>query len=80
MGIRGPPPPPAETSARPARPLPTQAGLAMLARGGNAVDAAVATAITLAVVAPVSNGIGPDLFAIVWGPSLIHISEPTGPD
>ena len=48
------------------QPLAAQAGLAMLARGGNAVDAAVATAITLTVVEPVSNGIGSDLFAIVW--------------
>src|SRR5512147_609966 len=48
------------------QPLATQAGLAMLARGGNAVDAALATAITLTVVEPVSNGIGSDLFAIVW--------------
>ena len=51
------------------QPLATQAGLAMLARGGSAVDAAIATAITLAVVEPVSNGIGSDLFAIVWGGS-----------
>jgi gamma-glutamyltranspeptidase/glutathione hydrolase len=48
------------------QPLATQAGIAMLARGGNAVDAALATAITLTVVEPCSNGIGSDLFAIVW--------------
>ncbi len=48
------------------QPLATQAGLAMLARGGNAVDAALATAITLTVVEPCSNGIGSDLFAILW--------------
>ncbi len=48
------------------QPLATQAGVAMLARGGNAVDAALATAITLTVVEPCSNGIGSDLFAIVW--------------
>src|ERR671938_156253 len=48
------------------QPLATQAGIAMLSRGGNAMDAALATAITLTVVEPVSNGIGSDLFAIVW--------------
>ncbi len=48
------------------QPLAVQAGLAMLHRGGNAVDAALATAIALTVVEPVSNGVGSDLFAIVW--------------
>lgn len=48
------------------QPLAAQAGLAMLVRGGNAVDAALATAIALTVVEPTTNGIGSDLFAIVW--------------
>ena len=48
------------------QPLAVQAGIAMLARGGNAVDAALAAAMTLTVVEPCSNGIGSDLFAIVW--------------
>ncbi len=47
------------------QPLATQAGIAMLQRGGNAIDAALATAITLTVVEPCSNGAGSDLFAIV---------------
>ena len=48
------------------QPLATQAGIAMLRAGGNAVDAALATAIALTVVEPCSNGVGSDLFAIVW--------------
>ncbi len=48
------------------QPLAAQAGLQMLVRGGSAVDAALAAAITLTVVEPTSNGIGSDAFAIVW--------------
>lgn len=48
------------------QPLAAQAGLAMLQQGGNAIDAAIATAITLTVVEPISNGLGSDAFALVW--------------
>jgi gamma-glutamyltranspeptidase / glutathione hydrolase len=47
-------------------PLAAQAGLALLERGGNAIDAAVAVAATLAVVEPTMNGVGGDLFGLVW--------------
>ncbi|VBA41768.1 Putative gamma-glutamyltransferase YwrD [Mycobacterium attenuatum] len=54
------------------QPLAAQAGLRMLAQGGNAVDAVLATAITLTLVEPVSNGIGSDAFAIVWDGGQLH--------
>jgi gamma-glutamyltranspeptidase/glutathione hydrolase len=47
-------------------PLAAQAGATILARGGNAVDAAVATNAVMGVVEPMMNGIGSDLFAIVY--------------
>ncbi|SCG78180.1 gamma-glutamyltranspeptidase / glutathione hydrolase [Micromonospora echinaurantiaca] len=53
-------------------PLAAAAGLAVLRRGGNAVDAALATAITLTVVQPPSNDIGGDLFALVWDGERLH--------
>lgn len=47
------------------QPLAAQAGLEMMRLGGNAVDAALASAIASTVVEPCSNGIGGDAFAIV---------------
>jgi gamma-glutamyltranspeptidase/glutathione hydrolase len=54
------------------QPLAAQAGLQMLAAGGSAVDAILATAITLTLVEPVSNGIGSDAYAIVWDGKQLH--------
>jgi gamma-glutamyltranspeptidase/glutathione hydrolase len=54
------------------QPLAAQAGLTMMMKGGNAVDAILATAITLTVVEPTSNGIGSDAFCILWDGKKLH--------
>jgi gamma-glutamyltranspeptidase/glutathione hydrolase len=54
------------------QPLAAQAGLGMMLKGGNAADAAIATAITLTVVEPVMNGIGSDAFALLWDGQKLH--------
>src|SRR5271163_2972547 len=47
-------------------PLAAQAGVQILEHGGNAVDAAIATNAMMGVVAPMMNGIGGDLFVMVY--------------
>jgi gamma-glutamyltranspeptidase/glutathione hydrolase len=57
------------------QPLAAQAGLEALINGGNAIDAAIAAAITLTVVEPSGNGIGSDAFALLWdGTELVGIN------
>ena len=51
------------------QPLAAQAGLQILQRGGNAVDAAIAAAAVLTITEPCSNGLGSDNFAILWDPA-----------
>ena len=52
--------------------LAAQAGVEILARGGSAADAAVATAACMTVLEPTTNGIGGDAFALVWNAGALH--------
>ncbi|MFD0677571.1 MULTISPECIES: gamma-glutamyltransferase family protein [unclassified Paenibacillus] len=61
------------------QPLAAEAGLDMLKRGGNAIDAAIATAACLTVVEPNSNSIGGDSFALVWTEGKLHGLNASGP-
>ncbi|WP_270181306.1 gamma-glutamyltransferase family protein [Alkalihalobacillus sp. CinArs1] len=61
------------------QPLAAQAGLDILKKGGNAIDAAIATAATLTVVEPTSNGIGGDAFALVWTKGKLYGLNGSGP-
>jgi gamma-glutamyltranspeptidase/glutathione hydrolase len=68
----------AQNAVATSQPLAAQAGLQMLAAGGTAVDAVLATAITLSLVEPVSNGIGSDAYAIVWDGAKLHGMNASG--
>ena len=60
-------------------PLAAQAGLRMLLKGGNAVDAAIAAAATITLTEPVSNGLGSDAFCILWDGQKLHGLNASGP-
>ena len=61
------------------QPLAAQAGLDIMKRGGNAVDAAIATAACLTVIEPNNNGLGGDAFALVWVKDKLYGLNASGP-
>lgn len=61
------------------QPLAAQAGLDIMKLGGNAIDAAIATAACLTVLEPTGNGIGGDAFALVWVKDKLHGLNASGP-
>ena len=60
-------------------PLAAQAGLLMMLKGGNAVDAAIAAAAVITLTEPVSCGLGSDAFAIVWDGQTLQGLNASGP-
>ncbi|MGH8796101.1 MAG: gamma-glutamyltransferase, partial [Caldimonas sp.] len=60
-------------------PVAAQAGLRMLWKGGNAVDAAIAAAAVMTLVEPCSNGLGSDAFCILWDGRKLHGLNGSGP-
>ncbi|MBM7615943.1 gamma-glutamyltransferase [Alkaliphilus hydrothermalis] len=61
------------------QPLAAEAGMEIMKKGGNAIDAAIATAACLTVVEPTSNGIGGDAFALVWVKDQLYGLNSSGP-
>ena len=61
-----------------AHPLATQAGIDMLKRGGSAVDAAIAINACLGLLEPTANGIGGDVYAMIWDPTTKKLAGLAG--
>lgn len=61
------------------QPLSAQAGLDILKKGGNAIDAAIAVAACQTVLEPTSNGIGGDGFALIWFEGKLYGLNASGP-
>ena len=61
-----------------AHPLATQAGIDMLKRGGSAVDAAIAINACLGLLEPTANGIGGDVYAMIWDPKTKKLAGLAG--
>lgn len=61
-----------------AHPLATQAGIDILKRGGSAVDAAIAINACLGLLEPTANGIGGDVYAMIWDPKTKKLAGLAG--
>lgn len=61
------------------QPLAAVIGSQILSKGGNAIDAAIATAAALTVVEPTCNGVGGDAFALIWHNGKLHGINGSGP-
>lgn len=68
----------AENAVATSHPLAAQTGIQILMNGGNAVDAALATAIATTVLEPVASGIGGDAMAMIWDGSTLHAINGSG--